>query len=317
VPADTSLDTVDQAARCARDLGVDTIVSVGGGSVIDTGKVLAVVLREGGRAMDHIGINRLTRPQTPHLVVPTTCGTGSEVTNVAVVKNPQAGRKVYLIDPYLYPNMAVLDPQFVSGLPAPMVAATAMDALTHAIEAVMSRSSNDVCTGQALQAIRLIAAHLPEAVNNPKNTKARGKLQVAATMAGWAFTVAQVGLAHAIAHSLGALLDVPHGLACGLMLPHVMRYNAEYAQEGLAQVASAMGVEILNRTEPQAALAAADRVHALMAEIDHPLKLSAVGVPEDKLMDIAMHAVTDPTVMFSPRPPGGPAGILEILKAAQ
>ena len=317
VPPDTSFDTVDNAANSARELAADAIVSVGGGSVIDTGKVLAVVLREGGRAMDHIGINRLTRPQTPHLVVPTTCGTGSEVTNVAVVKNPEAGRKVYLIDPYLFPNTAILDPQFVSGLPTPMVAATAMDALTHAIEAVMSRLSNDVCTGQALQAIRLITTNLPEAVKNPQNTKARGKLQVAATMAGWAFTVAQVGLAHAIAHSLGALLDVPHGMACGIMLPHVMRYNAEYALEGLTQAATALGVNTSSDTELEAAMAAADRVLALMAAIGHPLKLSEVGVPKERFMDIAVHAVADPTVMFNPRPPGGPNGILEILQAAQ
>lgn len=317
VPADTSLDTVDQAAHRARELGADMIVSVGGGSVIDTGKVLAVVLKEGGRAMDHIGINRLTRPQTPHIVVPTTCGTGSEVTSVAVVKNPEAGRKVYLLDPYLYPNGAILDPQFVACLPAPMVSATAMDALTHAIEAAMSRLSNEVCTGHALQAIRLIASHLPEAVAHPQNIEARGKLQIAATMAGWAFTVAQVGLAHAVAHSLGALLDVPHGLACGIMLPHVMRFNADYVMEPLSLVANAMGVAASNLPGPEAGLSAADRVRDLMVAIGHPSTLSEVGVSEDRFMEIAMHALADPTVMFAPRPPGGPNGILEILQAAK
>jgi alcohol dehydrogenase class IV len=316
VPVDTSLDTVDKAASHARQLGVDGIVSVGGGSVIDTGKVLAVVLREGGKAVDHVGIERLERRQTPHLVVPTTCGTGSEVTNVAVVKNPAAGRKIYLIDPYIFPDAAILDPQFVAGLPASMVASTAMDALTHAIEAVMSRLSNDVCTGHALQAVRLIAAHLPEAVKNPQNREARGKLQTAAALAGWAFTVAQVGLAHACAHSLGALMNLPHGAACGILLPHVMRYNAEYVQDGLAGVAGALGAGASDSGRPGAALAAADSVRALMEEIDHPLSLSAVGITEDRFMDIAVHAVADPAVMFNPRPPGGPAGILGVLQAA-
>ncbi len=317
VPRDTSLDTVDQAARCARELCADTIVSVGGGSVIDTGKVLAVVLKEGGRAMDHIGINRLTRAQTPHLVVPTTCGTGSEVTNVAVVKNPEAGRKVYLMDPRVYPDIAFLDPQFVAGLPVPMVAATAMDALTHAMEAVMSKLSNEVCTGHALQAIRLITSHLPEAVKPSGDPMARGKLQIAATMAGWAFTVAQVGLAHAIAHSLGALLDVPHGQACGVILPHVMRFNAECVQKELALAAGAMGVNPSGRATPDACLAAADAVGNLMDTIGHPLTLSDLGVSEAHFMEIAMHAVADPTVMFAPRPPGGPQGIMEILQAAK
>ncbi|MFW5936834.1 MAG: iron-containing alcohol dehydrogenase, partial [Desulfosalsimonas sp.] len=317
IPVDTSLDTVDRAARHARQQGVDGVVSVGGGSVIDTGKVLAVVLREGGHAIDHIGIDRLKRHQTPHLVVPTTCGTGSEVTNVAVVKNPEAGRKAYLMDPYVFPDVAILDPQFVAGLPGPMVASTAMDALTHAIEAVMSRLSNDVCTGHALQAVRLIAAHLPEAVKNPQNTRARGKLQTAAALAGWAFTVAQVGLAHAVAHSLGALLEVPHGIACGIMLPHVMRYNSEYAEEGLSRVAQALGVETSDTSQSSPALAAADQIRVLMEQIDHPMSLSAMGVDKDRFMDIAVHAVADPAVMFNPRPPGGPAGIMEILEAAR
>ena len=316
VPPDTGLDTVDAAARYARELGADLIVSVGGGSVIDTGKVLSVVLKEGGRAVDHIGINRLSRPQTPHLVVPTTCGTGSEVTNVAVVKNQEAGRKVYLIDSFLYPNTAVLDPVFVAGLPSPLLVGTAMDALTHAVEAVMSNQSNVVCDGHAFQAIRLIARNLPAAVKDPADTKPRGRLQSAATLAGWAFTVAQVGLAHAVAHSLGAMLEIPHGPACGVMLPKVMRYNAEYALEGLVGVAAALGANTSGLTDLEAALAGADQVEALMAEIGHPLNLAALGVPEDQLMGLAMHAVADPAVMFNPRPPGGPMGIMEVLQAA-
>ncbi|MFP4453330.1 MAG: iron-containing alcohol dehydrogenase, partial [Desulfobacterales bacterium] len=165
---------------------------------------------------------------------------------------------------------------------------------------------------------RLIAANLPEAVKNPQNTKARGKLQTAATLAGWAFTVAQVGLAHAVAHSLGALLEVPHGIACGIMLPHVMRYNAEFAVEGLSMVAEALGAEISGTSQStHAALAAADQIRVLMEQIDHPMSLSAMGVDKDRFMDIAVHAVADPAVMFNPRPPGGPAGIMEILEAAR
>jgi acyl-CoA reductase-like NAD-dependent aldehyde dehydrogenase/alcohol dehydrogenase class IV len=316
VPVDTSLETVDAAAGYARGVGADLIVSVGGGSVIDTGKVLSVVLMEGGQAMDHMGINRLTRPQTPHLVVPTTCGTGSEVTHVAVVNNPAAGRKVYLIDPFIYPSTAVLDSDFVAELPQALLVGTAMDALTHAVEAVMSLLSNDVCNGHAFQAIRLIARNLPDAVRDPGDRKARGRLQIAATLAGWAFTVAQVGLAHAVAHSLGAMLALPHGPACGVMLPKVMRYNVEYASEGLVGVADALGVGTSGLSRPEAALAGADRVEALMAEVGHPLTLSEMGVPRDRLMDLAMHAVADPAVMFTPRPPGGPAGILQVLEAA-
>ena len=245
IAQDTDLDTVDAAVAMARDLKADCIVSVGGGSVIDTAKAVCVTLKNGGRANDHIAIARLTEPQTPHIVIPTTSGTGSEVTNVAVIKSKTAGRKVYIVDPYIVPNAAILDPRFTMTLPPGLTVTTAMDAMTHAVEALTSIMSNAICDGQALQAIRLIAENLPKVVANGQDEKARGQLQVAATTAGWAFTIAQVGLAHAMAHTVGILHNVPHGAACGIVLPKVMRFNVDFAADKLTLVAQALGVNTI------------------------------------------------------------------------
>ena len=150
VPADSDLSTVDSATAKARELGADCIVSVGGGSVIDTAKAVCVTLKNGGEANDHVAFMRLTEPQTPHICIPTTAGTGSEVTNVAVIHNAKLDRKVYIVDEHIIPNVAILDPRFTITLPARLTAATGMDTITHAVEALTSTFAQTVCDGQAL-----------------------------------------------------------------------------------------------------------------------------------------------------------------------
>jgi aldehyde dehydrogenase (NAD+) len=316
IAQDTDLDTVDAATAMARDLKADCIVSVGGGSVIDTAKAVCVTLKNGGRANDHIALFRLREPQTPHIVIPTTSGTGSEVTNVAVIKSKTAGRKVYIVDGRIMPNTAILDPRFTMTLPPGLTATTAMDAMTHAVEALTSTLSNRICDGQALQAIRLIGENLPAVVVDGKNEKARLNMQIAATMAGWAFTIAQVALAHAMAHTLGILHNIPHGAACGIVLPKVMRYNVDHAADKLAKVAEALGVNTAGMDERKSALAAADAVEDLMKKVGHPMKLRDLGVPEQSLGICAFHAIADTPSLFNARPVNDPGEVLEIYKQA-
>jgi aldehyde dehydrogenase (NAD+) len=316
IAQDTDLDTVDAATAMARDLKADCIVSVGGGSVIDTAKAVCVTLKNGGRANDHIALFRLREPQTPHIVIPTTSGTGSEVTNVAVIKSKTAGRKVYIVDGRIMPNTAILDPRFTMTLPPGLTATTAMDAMTHAVEALTSTLSNRICDGQALQAIRLIGDNLPAVVVDGKNEKARLNMQIAATMAGWAFTIAQVALAHAMAHTLGILHNIPHGAACGIVLPKVMRYNVDHAADKLAKVAEALGVNTAGMDERKSALAAADAVEDLMKKVGHPMKLRDLGVPEQSLGICAFHAIADTPSLFNARPVNDPGEVLEIYKQA-
>ena len=316
IPPDPDLEAVDAAVAVARELKADCIVSVGGGSVLDTGKAVCVTLKNGGKANDHLNMQVLTEPQTPHIAVPTTAGTGSEVTNIAVITSKGAGRKLFIVDTRIMPNVAILDPRFTMTLPKDMTAATAMDAMTHAVEALMSMMSNQVCDGQALHAIRLISENLPLVVADGKNEKARLNMQIAATMAGWAFTIAQVGLAHGMAHTVGTLHHVPHGAACGIMLPKVMRFNVDHATAKLAMVAQALGVDTKGMNERDAALAAADAIEVLMKNVGHPLRLRDVGVPEESLPICAFHALADTAVIFNARPVSDPMEVLSVYTQA-
>ena len=314
IAQDSDLATVDAAVAMAREKGADLIVSVGGGSVIDTAKAVCVTLKNGGKADDHIALMRLTEPQIPHICIPTTSGTGSEVTAAAVIKSHTAGRKVYIIDNFIVPNTAILDPIFTLSLPPGLTASTAMDAMTHAVEALTSTMSNSICDGHALQAIRLIAANLPRAIANGKDEQARLNLQIGATTAGWAFSIAQVGLAHSMAHTVGMLCNVPHGAACGIVLPAVMRYNVDHATDKLALVAQAMGVSIGGLDRREAALAAADAMEKLMEAAGHPMRLSQVGVTEEALALAPFHAIADSPTLFNARPVADPNDIAELYK---
>ncbi|MGA7677651.1 MAG: aldehyde dehydrogenase family protein [Dehalococcoidia bacterium] len=316
IMSDPDLETVDAATAMARELKADCIVSVGGGSVIDTAKGVCVTLKNGGKANDYLNFLVLTEPQTPHIAIPTTAGTGSEVTNEAVLTSHGAGRKLYIVDDRIFPNVAILDPRFTMSLPKDMTVSTAMDAMTHAIEAMTSTMANPICDGMALQAIRLINENLPLVVADGKNEKARLNMQLAATMAGWAFTIPQVGLAHGMAHTIGTLHHVPHGAACGIVLPKVMRYNVDHAADKLAQVAQTLGVNTAGMKERDAALAAADAVEALMTKVGHPMRLRDMGVPEENLAICAFHAIADTAVIFNARPVSDPNDIIQIYTQA-
>jgi len=316
ISSDPDLGTVDAATEAARDLRADCVVSVGGGSVIDVGKGVCVTLKNGGRMNDYLNFLVLTEPQTPHIAIPTTAGTGSEVTNIAVFTSAGAGRKLFIVDNRIAPNVAILDPRFTITLPRDLTVSTAMDAMTHAVEAMMSILSNQICDGLALHAIRLIKENLPIVVADGRNEKARLNMQLAATMAGWAFTMAQVGLAHGMAHTLGTELHIPHGAACGIVLPKVMRYNVDHATDKLALVAQALGVNTAGMKQRDAALAAADAVEALMKEVGHPMRLRDVGVSEDSLPVYALHALGDTAVIFNARLVTNPNDILELYKQA-
>jgi len=316
IASEPDLETVDAATAVAREQKADCIISVGGGSVIDTAKGACVILKSGGKANDHLNFLVLTEPQTPHIAIPTTAGTGSEVTNIAVLTSKGAARKLYIVDTRIMPNVAILDPRFTISMPKDLTVSTAMDAMTHAIEAMTSTMANKICDGMALQAIRLINENLPLVVADGKNEKARLNMQVAATMAGWAFTIAQIGLAHAMAHTIGAMYHIPHGAACGILLPKVMRYNVDHAADKLVQVAQALGIDTVGMTERDAALAAADAVEDLMEKVGHPIRLRDVGVPEENLAICAFHALADTAVLFNGRPVSDPNEVLQIYSQA-
>jgi len=316
VPQDSGLEVVDRIAEAGRAKNVDLVVAVGGGSVIDTSKVVTICLTEGGRAVDHVGIGQLTRDLVPLIVVPTTAGTGSEVTNAAVIKDERLNKKVFVVDARLCPKVAILDPELLVTLPASLTASTGFDALTHAIEAVTSRVSNPIADANALHSIRLIKRSLARAVSDGTDVEARSQMQLASTLAGFAISSAQVGLVHGMSHSVGARCGVPHGTGNGIILPHVMRFNAKVCPGKLAEVALAMGIERDGRDDAELALLAADAVAQLLVDCGHPTSLADVGVTNDVLDECAELAMVDLATMFNARGVAFPGEIVALYKQA-
>lgn len=313
---DSGFRLVNEAADFAREKGADTLVSVGGGSVIDTAKGVSILLREGGRIEDYSGVQMLNRPQTPHVVVPTTAGTGSEVTWAAVIKNEERNAKETLLDYHLIPNVAVLDPLMTAGLPPHLTAGTGMDALTHAIEGIHALQCEPIADAMALHAIRLITQYLPRCVEDGNDLLARGQQLLAATMAGIAFGNAQVGLVHAIAHSVGALYGVPHGLANGILLPHVMLFNLEECADRYALIARAMDLDTRGLDDLAAGQKAAEAVWELTKKIGLTQKLRDAGVPEEGLAEAAELSMSDASIIYNPRMVLDAEEVLEVLKKA-
>ncbi len=316
VPADSGVHTVDAGAQVGRRQGADSIVSVGGGSVIDTAKGIAILLTEGGSILDYQGFQLLTRRQTPHLAIPTTAGTGSEVTYFAVIKDHEAKRKLIFGDHHIIPDVAILDPALTVGLPPVLTAATGLDAFSHGLEALTSAQREPMSDALGLHAIRLIREFLPVAVARGPDLAARGQMLIGATLAGAAFSNAQVGLLHAIAHVVGARHGVHHGTANAIAMPHVMRYNNGVVADRHRLVAEALGVDVRGLSDEAAGLAAAEAVSAFVREVGLPGSFREAGVPREDLAACAEAAMSDGAIVYNARTVSDPREVLTVLEAA-
>jgi len=316
VPQDSGMEIVDQGAEHALAADADVIVSLGGGSVIDTAKGMCIVMKEGGSLKDFQGMQMLTQWQTPHIVVPTTAGTGSEVTSGAVVLDEDQGQKIIIFEYYNTPKVAILDPRMTESLPANLTASTGMDAMTHAVESYVAQARNPISDAAALHAIKLIVRYLPLAVENATDLVARGQMQIAALLAGWAFSNAMVGLVHAMAHSLGALCRIPHGLANGILLPHVMRYNLDEIPELTADIADAMGLAGNSTDVFSRAAAAADKMEAFAKSVGLDQHLQDFGVTEEKLRECAELSMSDGSIIYNPKMVMEAETVLDIYRMA-
>jgi alcohol dehydrogenase class IV len=282
VEPNPSMETVEKAFDLYRNAGCEGVVAVGGGSPIDAAKAVAVLATNPGELPAYVGVDMIANPLAPLLAVPTTIGTGSEVTTWAVITDLAQRKKVVLGSRLLAPRLAVLDPELILSLPASLAASTGVDALTHAIESVTSVFATPFTDALALESIRLIAANLPAAVNAP-DLESRGNMLYASTLAGLAFSYARTGLVHGMAHPLSAYYDVPHGLANAILLPHVLTFNAPTCEAQLARVAGAMG-------EPPSAEAAIEAVRHLNVQVGIPLRLSHVGVTDAYISQMVQDA---------------------------
>ncbi|MFQ2036583.1 iron-containing alcohol dehydrogenase [Aeromonas veronii] len=307
IPADSSTAVVERIAKRYRELDCDSLVALGGGSVIDTAKAVNILTSMGGdHLLDYSGAGCLTRPLKPLAVVPTTAGTGSEVTLVAVIKDEASGRKVPFTSPFLLPQLAVLDPRLTQGLPLNITAATAMDAMTHAIEAFIGTAKNPVSDALALMAVEKIASALPQIIHDPQNKQLRLQLAEGSTLAGMAFSNSMVGLVHALGHSLGARCHLPHGLCMNLFLPTVLDYNRPEVDSELARLLLPLvGAEHFAATPAhQRAEATITAIRTLRDTLWQAVKLprtmSEAGVSDRSLLtEIRDLAINDGALLFN------------------
>lgn len=323
IPVDSSLAVVNRIAAYFREQGCDSIVAVGGGSVIDTAKGVRLVLSQDTDDILAIsGVENLTRGKhIPFVVVPTTAGTGSECTGVAVIRNDANGVKMEFLSPFVEPDVAVIDPRMTLGLPPKATASTGMDALVHAIEACTCQQANPLSTAYGTAAIRMIAENVEKATRNGGDKKARFAMALASTMAGIAFSNSMVGAVHAIGHALGGVCHVPHAVAMTILLPHVMRYNLSHCAESYAALLPwLVGMDAALKTPAeQRAEASIAFIETLGKRLNTicglPLTLSDAGVQKDAFAKVAEFAVNDGALIVNPRA-ASEDQVVEILNAA-
>ncbi len=282
--------------------GFDLLVGLGGGSCMDVAKAAAVLSRNEGDPEDYFagGKREFARPGIPCIMIPTTAGTGAEITWDAVVKD-KTGIKAVFEHAYVMPTLAIVDPTMSASMPPRLTASSGVDALSHAIESSLTKFTNPITFALALQSIRLISENLRTAVYHPNNLEARYNMALATLTEAFSEMNAGDVEAHGFGHLIGSVYRIPHGVACGLALPHAMEFNVVVSADRLAAIAEAMGVDTTGLTLRQAAYAAVDAVSELIEDVGLPTTLKEVGIKKEDLPKLAEQAVTIPwiKVMFS------------------
>ncbi|MBF0225552.1 MAG: iron-containing alcohol dehydrogenase [Desulfobacterales bacterium] len=306
IPPDSEIKAVKACAEKAKETNADGFISIGGGSVIDTAKVANILYSNGGDlAKYYSGVNILTKPLKTSIVIPTTSGTGSEVTTVATIYDEKNKVKLAFTDKFLRPNLAVLDPEMTITMSPKITAITAMDALTHSIEAYVGINASPISDIFASSAVNLIFQNLIAAAEDGNNIEARGNMLIASTLAGIAFNHSMVGCVHSMAHAAGGLYNVPHGVANGIFLPHGLEYNFEYIKDKLICLAHYIGLDVATMSIAEGARKVIQEIRHLTKKLNElgtlDIRLRDVGVPEDGLLSIAKAAVKDVTSFFNPR----------------
>jgi len=292
VDPEPGLKLADNGAKLARKGKCDCVVGVGGGSAMDIAKAVSILLTNGGKAEDYIGLGKIAKNGVPKIMIPTTAGTGAEVTFTAVFINEKTGSKAGMNGDPLYPDAAILDPALTLSIPPHVTATTGIDALTHALEAYVSTQAHTISDMYALEAIDLITANLGKAYANGGNIEARSAMLLGSLLAGKALATAGVGLVHAMAYPLGGMHKVPHGLANAVLLPYVMAYNLIGAPERFSTLAEMFGVDVSGMTLREAAEAAVEAVWRLNDDVGIPKNLQELGIPREDIPEMAKIALT-------------------------
>jgi alcohol dehydrogenase class IV len=299
LPTEPTTDYVEEGTKLLKESGADTILAVGGGTPIDTAKAISVMARNKGRIEDYMGADKITSPGMPLVAIPATAGTGSEVTIFSVITNTKTNVKMLITSPYLMPTLAIIDPRLAVSMPRGLTAATGLDALTHAIEAYVSRKAQPMTDIMALAAIKLLAANLPLAWKDGKNLEAREKTMLGAYQAGLAFGNASVALVHGMSRPIGACFHVAHGLSNAVLLGPVMEFSLSGNYRRYAEIAGAIGEDVTGIDDVKAAEAAAKSVGKLIKYLEIP-RLRDMGIDEGRFNEMIPQMIEDAIASGSP-----------------
>ena len=294
--------TVDHIAHQARHEDIELVIALGGGSVLDAGKAIAMLLNNEGSILKYEGKNTFYNGSAPFIAIPTTCGTGSEVTWVSVISNPDEQRKLSIKGDAMFPNEAIVDPDVLTTLPAPLIAYTGMDAYTHAIEAYTCNCGNPFSDALAEKAIGLLDRYLVRAFLNIEDKEARTEVMRAATLAGMAFGNADVAAVHCLSESIGGLYDTPHGLTNAILLAPVFTSHLPAIKHKLSTLYHFLHPgKAANLDSDQASSALLESIQLLTSQLDIP-PFTSLSIPESEFTRMASMAVTNNSNRSSPRP---------------
>lgn len=282
----------------------DILVAIGGGSSIDTAKAIGIVIANPDFS-DIISLEGCAPTQNksvPIIALPTTAGTAAETTINYVIIDEGKQKKMVCVDPNDIPAVAIIDAELMYSLPKGLTAATGMDALTHAIEGYITKGAWELSDMFEIEAIRMISRYLPMSVSDPKNPEGRNGMAVAQYVAGMAFSNVGLGLVHGMAHPLGALFDIPHGVANAVLLPTIMEFNMPYCITKYRHIAEAMGIDTSSMNDNEAAQAACDAVKQLSQMVGIPATLTELGITEENIPALTRQALDDVCTPGNPRP---------------
>lgn len=299
-PNPKSLEVME-GARLYREAGCDAIVCVGGGSPMDCAKGIGIVISNGAHILDFEGVDQIRNPLPPMIFIPTTAGTASDVSQFCIINNETEKVKIAIISKIVIPDLALVDPETTMTMDAYLTACTGMDAMVHAIEAYVSTANSKLTDIHALEAIRLVAKYLPQVHESPGDTVIREKVMFASLEAGLAFSNAVLGAVHAMAHSLGGFLDLPHGECNSLLLEHVINFNFSSVPERYTAIAKALGIELKGKTSKQIQRELFQFIHDLRVGLGVSKTLGQVNVRNQDIPDLSRKALNDACLITNPR----------------
>jgi alcohol dehydrogenase len=313
IEANPKSDTINQIAKELRQIAPDLVIGLGGGSPLDAGKALSLLATNPGNIQDYEGKEKYTKDPLPFMAIPTTCGTGSEVTWVSVITDVDRKFKMSIKGPELYPAVSIVDPDLIATLPKPMIAATGLDALTHAVEAYLAKPATLITDTHAVKAVGLILGSIEKAFADIKShARQREELMYGSMVAGLAFGNADVTAVHCISESIGALYDIPHGVANAMFLPHVLEYNLPACTPKMAALARTTGIAAVS--DEQAARTFIQKIKDLSRDLEIP-GFRSLDIDPDQFALIADMSYKNNSNASNPRDLG-PSDYRNILEAA-